>query len=81
MVLRNHDAKRIWGVGVRGARTMMWVMSIGGTSPRGDHAADLMRIYDHAVDEVYRYLRARCGQRRARREFRIVYERQEGGAA
>jgi RNA polymerase sigma-70 factor (ECF subfamily) len=28
-----------------------------------DHADDLLRLYDHAVDEVYRYLRPRCGDR------------------
>lgn len=28
-----------------------------------DHGAVLLRLYDHAVDEVYRYLRARCGNR------------------
>lgn len=28
-----------------------------------DHGAELLEIYDRAVDEVYRYLRARCGHR------------------
>jgi len=40
---------------------MMMVMSAA--NPGNDQAADLMRIYDDAVDEVYRYLRARCGRR------------------
>jgi len=30
---------------------------------RGEHAADLLAIYDVAVDQVYRYHRARCGHR------------------
>jgi RNA polymerase sigma-70 factor, ECF subfamily len=42
---------------------MMEVMTVGSAAPHSDHAADLMRIYDRAVDEVYRYLRARCGHR------------------
>lgn len=36
---------------------MMWVM---GTSTI-DHGATLLAIYDHAVGEVFTYLRARCG--------------------
>lgn len=28
-----------------------------------DHAAELLRVYDEAVDEVFRYLHARCGNR------------------
>jgi len=28
-----------------------------------DHGATLLRLYDQAVDDVYRYLRARCGNR------------------
>ena len=28
-----------------------------------DHGATLLRMYDQAVDEVFRYLRARCGNR------------------
>lgn len=39
------------------------MMSVMAATTRNDHAAELMRIYDTAVDEVYRYLRARCGQR------------------
>lgn len=28
-----------------------------------DHAAELLRVYDQASDEVFRYLHARCGNR------------------
>jgi RNA polymerase sigma-70 factor (ECF subfamily) len=42
---------------------MMWVMAAAQPPSGPDHAADLMRIYDGAVEEVYRYLRSRCGQR------------------
>jgi hypothetical protein len=48
------------GVGVRRCRTMMEVM---GTPPPIDHGARLLEIYDHAVGEVFTYLRARCGGR------------------
>lgn len=40
---------------------MMSVM--GEPSPTIDHGARLLAIYDGAVDEVYRYLVARCGNR------------------
>lgn len=38
------------------------MMSVMGT-PTIDHGAALLTIYDHAVGEVYAYLRARCGNR------------------
>jgi RNA polymerase sigma-70 factor, ECF subfamily len=37
------------------------MMGVMGEAP--DHAAALLELYDEAVDEVYRYLRARCGHR------------------
>ena len=37
-------------------------MSVMG-APTIDHGARLLAIYDHAVVEVYAYLRARCGHR------------------
>ncbi len=37
-------------------------MSVMGT-PTIDHGATLLAIYDHALREVYAYLRARCGHR------------------
>jgi RNA polymerase sigma-70 factor (ECF subfamily) len=40
---------------------MMTVMSRLADAP--DHAAELLRLYDDAVGEVYRYLRVRCGDR------------------
>jgi RNA polymerase sigma-70 factor (ECF subfamily) len=40
---------------------MMWVM--GTPQPTIDHGAALLEIYDHAVGEVFAYLRARCGGR------------------
>jgi RNA polymerase sigma-70 factor, ECF subfamily len=40
---------------------MMWVM--GTPPPTIDHGATLLEIYDHAVGEVFTYLRARCGGR------------------
>jgi RNA polymerase sigma-70 factor, ECF subfamily len=40
---------------------MMWVM--GMPPPTIDHGARLLQIYDHAVGEVFAYLRARCGGR------------------
>lgn len=40
---------------------MMEVM--GTPAPTTDHGATLLAIYDHAVGEVFRYLRARCGNR------------------
>lgn len=39
----------------------MWVM--GTRPPTIDHGAALLEIYDHAVGEVFTYLRARCGGR------------------
>jgi RNA polymerase sigma-70 factor (ECF subfamily) len=40
------------------------MMSVMGTPrPTIDHAATLLAIYDHAVGEVFVYLRARCGGR------------------
>lgn len=42
---------------------MMWVMAAAQPASDPDHVADLMRIYDAGVEEVYRYLRSRCGQR------------------
>ncbi len=51
------------GVGVRHRRTMMRVMAEPVPERRSDHAADLLAIYDVAVDQVYRYHRARCGHR------------------
>ena len=38
------------------------MMSVMGT-PTIDHGAALMTIYDHALGEVFTYLRARCGGR------------------
>jgi RNA polymerase sigma-70 factor (ECF subfamily) len=40
---------------------MMEVM--GTPAPTTDHGATLLAIYDHAVGEVFTYLRARCGNR------------------
>jgi RNA polymerase sigma-70 factor (ECF subfamily) len=40
---------------------MMVVM--GMPAPTTDHGATLLEIYDHAVGEVFTYLRARCGNR------------------
>jgi RNA polymerase sigma-70 factor, ECF subfamily len=40
---------------------MMTVM--GTPPPTTDHGARLLEIYDHAVGEVFTYLRARCGGR------------------
>ena len=40
---------------------MMKVM--GTPAPASDHGATLLAIYDHAVGEVFVYLRARCGNR------------------
>lgn len=40
---------------------MMEVM--GTPAPTTDHGATLLAIYDHAVGEVFTYLRARCGSR------------------
>ncbi len=37
-------------------------MSVMGT-PTIDHGTRLLEIYDHAVGEVYTYLRSRCGHR------------------
>ena len=42
---------------------MMLEMAAVKPASHPDHVADLMRIYDAAVEEVYRYLRSRCGQR------------------
>jgi RNA polymerase sigma-70 factor (ECF subfamily) len=42
---------------------MMQVMGATRRADPADHGAELLAIYDGAVDEVYRYLRARCGQR------------------
>jgi RNA polymerase sigma-70 factor (ECF subfamily) len=42
---------------------MMRVMAQPAPERRGEHAADLLAIYDVAVDQVYRYHRARCGHR------------------
>jgi len=42
---------------------MMRVMAEPVPDRRGEHAADLLAIYDVAVDQVYRYHRARCGHR------------------
>jgi RNA polymerase sigma-70 factor (ECF subfamily) len=42
---------------------MMWVMAEPVPDRRGELAADLLAIYDVAVDEVFRYHRARCGHR------------------
>jgi RNA polymerase sigma-70 factor (ECF subfamily) len=39
------------------------MMLVMGTSPTVDHGAMLLEIYDGAVDEVFAYLRARCGGR------------------
>jgi RNA polymerase sigma-70 factor, ECF subfamily len=40
------------------------MMSVMGTPPPTiDHGARLLEIYDHAVGEVFTYLRARCGGR------------------
>jgi RNA polymerase sigma-70 factor, ECF subfamily len=40
------------------------MMEVMGTPPRTtDHGATLLEIYDHAVAEVFTYLRARCGER------------------
>jgi RNA polymerase sigma-70 factor, ECF subfamily len=33
------------------------------TADPADHAADLLALYDRAIDEVYRYLHTRCGGR------------------
>ena len=40
---------------------MMMVM--GMPAPTTDHGETLLEIYDHAVGEVFTYLRARCGNR------------------
>jgi RNA polymerase sigma-70 factor (ECF subfamily) len=42
---------------------MMRVMAQPVPERRSEHAADLLAIYDVAVDQVYRYHRARCGHR------------------
>lgn len=42
---------------------MMQVMGDHERRTEPAHADDLLRLYDSAVDEVYRYLRARCGDR------------------
>ena len=42
---------------------MMRVMAEQIPDRRGEHAADLLAIYDVAVDQVYRYHRTRCGHR------------------
>jgi RNA polymerase sigma-70 factor, ECF subfamily len=39
------------------------MMEVMGTPPPIDHGARLLEIYDHAVGEVFTYLRARCGGR------------------
>jgi RNA polymerase sigma-70 factor, ECF subfamily len=39
------------------------MMEVMGTPPPTDHGARLLEIYDHAVAEVFTYLRARCGAR------------------
>ena len=36
---------------------------MGTPQPTIDHGATLLEIYDHAVAEVFAYLRARCGGR------------------
>ena len=42
---------------------MMLVMVAENAAGHAGHAGTLMAIYDRAVDEVYRYLRTRCGHR------------------
>jgi RNA polymerase sigma-70 factor, ECF subfamily len=39
------------------------MMEVMGTAPPTDPGARLLEIYDHAVAEVFTYLRARCGAR------------------
>ena len=39
------------------------VVVMGMPAPTTDHGETLLEIYDHAVGEVFTYLRARCGSR------------------